>query len=196
VALLRTFKYGGPSFQVAGAMVEAVTQRKWSDLFAERLATPLGMTHTYWTHLPDHGVPVAAVTNPLLQGGAVTTAEDYMRFLTMIDQHGLYQGKRILSEKAVDEMETAQTIGKPMAYVPPGVGGGVQYALGNWCEEWIAGGQCTLVSSPGAFGTLPWVDRKSDVYGIFFLKDRSQQILPHLLMARRLVLAGSAADAR
>ncbi len=190
------FKYGGPSFQVAGAMVEAVTHRKWSDLFAERLATPLGMTHTYWTHLPDHGVPAAAVTNPLLQGGAVTTAEDYMRFLTMIDQHGLYQGKRILSEKAVDDMETAQTIGKPMAYLPPGVVGGVQYALGNWCEEWIARGHCTLVSSPGAFGAFPWIDRESNVYGIFFLKDRSQQILPHLLMARRLVLAGSTADAR
>jgi CubicO group peptidase (beta-lactamase class C family) len=146
------------------------------------------MTHTYWTHLPDQGVPVAAVTNPLLQGGAVTTAEDYMRFLTMIDQHGLYQGKRILSKKAVDEMETAQTIGKPMAYVPPGVVGGAQYALGNWCEQWGAEGHCTLVSSPGAFGTFPWIDRQSDVYGIFFLKGRSREILPHLLTARRVVL--------
>ncbi|MFM8941368.1 MAG: serine hydrolase domain-containing protein, partial [Phenylobacterium sp.] len=40
------FRYGGPSLQVAGALVEQATGRRWSDLFAERFAGPLGLTAT------------------------------------------------------------------------------------------------------------------------------------------------------
>jgi CubicO group peptidase (beta-lactamase class C family) len=50
----QVFKYGGPGFQVAGALVEAVTGSRWGELFDERIAKPLGMTHTYWEHLPSH----------------------------------------------------------------------------------------------------------------------------------------------
>ena len=87
----KVFKYGGPGFQVAGAMVEAVTGRRWADLFDESIARPLGMTHTYWEHLPNRGVSPADTLNPLLQGGVVTTADDYLRFLTMLAQRGTYK---------------------------------------------------------------------------------------------------------
>ena len=87
----KVFKYGGPGFQVAGAMVEAVTGRRWADLFDESIARPLGMTHTYWEHLPNRGVSPADTLNPLLQGGVVTTADDYLRFLTMLAQRGTYE---------------------------------------------------------------------------------------------------------
>jgi CubicO group peptidase (beta-lactamase class C family) len=126
--------------------------------------------------------------NPLLQGGAVTTAEDYMRFLTMLAQRGTFEGHRILSAGAVDAMETVQTLGKPMAYLPPGAMPGMQYALGNWCEGWSADGRCTLVSSPGAFGTYPWIDRQNGLYGIFFLRDRLPRVADHLLKARSEVI--------
>ncbi|HEY8288001.1 MAG TPA: serine hydrolase domain-containing protein [Acetobacteraceae bacterium] len=112
------FRYGGPGFQVAGAAVEAVTHRRWAQLFDERIARPLGMTHTHWEHLPSHGVPAEQTSNPLLQGGVVTTADDYMRFLTVLAQHGSVDGRRILSARVIEEMETAQTIGKPKAYLP------------------------------------------------------------------------------
>ena len=112
----QVFKYGGPGFQVAGALVEAVTGKRWADLFAERIARPLGMTQTYWEHLPDRGVSLADTRNPLLQGGVVTTADDYMRFLEMLARRGMFAGSRVLSAGAVDAMETVQTLGKPMAY--------------------------------------------------------------------------------
>jgi len=32
------FRYGGPSHQVAGALVEQATGRRWADLFAERIS--------------------------------------------------------------------------------------------------------------------------------------------------------------
>ena len=177
------FKYGGPGLQVTG--------RRWAELFDARIARPLGMTHTYWTHLPSRGVSPAETRNPLLQGGAVTTADDYMRFLTMLAQRGRYEGRQILSAKAVDTMETIQTLGKPMAYVPPGATGGAQYALGNWCEKWTSAGSCTLVSSPGAFGTFPWIDRQSGLYGIFFMRDRLPNAIASLAKARTAVIANA-----
>jgi CubicO group peptidase (beta-lactamase class C family) len=182
------FKYGGPGFQVAGALAEAVTGRRWADLFEERIAGPLGMTHTHWEHLPGRGISPAETLNPLLQGGVVTTADDYMRFLTMVAQRGLFAGRRILSEEAVDAMETAQTLGIPMAYLPPGAKPGMQYALGNWCERWNDAGRCSLVSSPGALGTYPWIDRQSGIYGIFFLRDRFTRVSGRLTKARSSII--------
>jgi len=188
------FKYGGPGFQVAGAAVEAVTGKRWAQLFDERIAGPLGMSHTYWTHLPARGATPAQTLNPLLQGGVVTTAIDYMRFLTMLAQDGRAGGRRILSAQAVDAMETVQTLGKSMAYVPRGAKGGmrsrnVQYALGNWCETWDAAHRCMLVSSPGAFGTFPWIDRRSGLYGIFFTRDLLPAIVDNFTRARQAIIA-------
>jgi CubicO group peptidase (beta-lactamase class C family) len=103
---------------------------------AQRIANPLDMSHTHWTHLPSRGVRPGQTRNPLLQGGVVTTADDYMKFLTMLAQDGHVRHRRILSTKAIDAMETVQALGKPMAYITPGGAhdaqlGGAQYALGN-----------------------------------------------------------------
>ena len=184
-----TFEYGGPQFQVAGAMVEKVTGRRWSDLFEERIAKPLGMTATHWEHLPAHGISAADTLNPLLQGGAVTTADDYMRFLTMLAANGTFQGHQVLSEKSVAEMERVQTLGLARGYLPPGVPTGWDYALGNWCEQQAADRSCTVVSSPGAFGTIPWIDRRTGVYGIFFVKDLLIRQSRHLRTARAAAMA-------
>lgn len=184
------FRYGGPGFQVAGAAVEAVTGERWATLFDERIARPLGMHHTRWEHLPAHGVSAPQTRNPLLQGGVVTTADDYMRFLTMLAQHGRYGGRQILSVRAVDAMEKVQMLGKPMAYRPPGARDrATQYALGNWCERWTEAGDCTLVSSPGAFGTFPWIDRTSGTYGIFFVDSRLPRVAAYFYKARDAILA-------
>jgi len=186
------FNYGGPHFQVAGAMVEAVSGKRWADLFNERIAGPLGMTHTYWLHLPNQTETATQTLNPLLQGGVVTTADDYMRFLTMLAHNGVYNGKRILSAYAVDEMETNQTLGLPMGYVPPGASGrGAQYALANWCDAWDASKRCTRVSSPGAFGTTPWIDRDSGLYGIFFIKSRDPDVAAPFLKAEAMIIAAN-----
>lgn len=186
----KVFEYGGPGFQVAGAMLEKVTGKHWAELFNERIARPLGMTATRWEH-PRFGsrVPAAETQNPLLQGGVVTTADDYMKFLTMLAANGRYQDRQILSPNAVEAMETVQTLGLAQGYLPPGATSGAQYALGNWCEKWEADRRCTLVSSPGAFGTLPFIDRKSGVYGIFFVKDLLVRVGPQLRAARQAVLS-------
>jgi CubicO group peptidase (beta-lactamase class C family) len=182
------FKYGSPAMQVAGALVEQATGKTWARLFQERLAGPLGMTHTTWGNPLWPGLPPDQIRNPNLQGGAITTADDYGRLLTMLASNGLYQGRRILSAHAVDEMEQAQTRGLPMMFEPQGgAEQGLQYALGNWCGDVAKNGDCTLVASPGALGTYPWIDRTNGLYGIFFMRRRMPLVEKDIQAARHII---------
>lgn len=167
----KVFAYGGPGFQVAGAVVEAVTGQRWSQVFRDKIGGPLGMTRTYWTHLrldTTDELPVDETLNPVLQGGAVSTAEDYMRFLSMMAQGGKFNGKVILSQHSVDEMLSDQTSTAEMTPTPASVLPDAHYSLGNWCESWDEKGACLRSSSIGFFGVYPWVERKSGRFGIIF----------------------------
>lgn len=138
------FHYSNAGLQIAGAILEKISGQSFGQLFLERIAKPLGMTNT------DFGTgPVA-----LPAGGASSTAEDYMRFLEMIQDKGVYHGVRILSEHSIEEMEKDR-IGADVriGYSPAGAAmGKVGYGYG----EWTMGPG--VVSSPGLFGAFPWVD--------------------------------------
>lgn len=188
-----TFRYGGPSLQVAGALVEQATGQSWADLFEARIARPLGMSHTYWGNPLRPGFAPGEVRNPNLQAGVYTTADDYAAFLTMLAARGMGPKGRILSEAAFDQMETVQTGKAVMAYRPPGAAGLQAYGLGNWCETFDAKGRCGMVSSPGAFGTYPWIDRDHGIYGVFFLRSRLPLVVKDLTEARRMILAADRA---
>jgi CubicO group peptidase (beta-lactamase class C family) len=189
------FKYGSPALQIAGALVEQATGESWAQLFDERIARPLGMTHTQWGNPLRPNVPPSEVHNPNLQGGVTTTAEDYGKFLTMLAAQGVDDGHKILSARSVDMMETTQTRDLPMNFVPPGgAQAKLQYALGNWCEVVETSGSCTVVSSPGALGTYPWLDRRNDLYGIFFMRRRLPLVEKDVQEARRIIERSAAAD--
>ncbi|MBS0362788.1 MAG: beta-lactamase family protein [Proteobacteria bacterium] len=183
------FRYGGPSLQVAGALVEQATGKTWATLFQERIAGPLGLKDTWWGNPLRPALKPAEVRNPNLQAGVYTTADDYAVFLSMLAGGGAWQGHRIISKAAFDQMETRQTSGVPMIYKPPGAADLDAYALGNWCETFDANGRCRMISSPGAFGTYPWIDRDRGVYGVFFLKSRLPLVAKDIAEARRLILA-------
>lgn len=169
------FAYGSPGFQLAGAVVEAATGQRWAEVFQEKIAVPLGMTRTYWTHLRLDSateLPVAETLNPVLQGGAVSTAADYLRFLSMIAQEGMYEGKRVLSRNSVDELLKDQIPRAFMTSAPENPIKGGHYSLGNWCESWDGTDACLRNSSIGAFGAYPWVERKTGRFGIVFVYQR------------------------
>ena len=100
------FDYGGLAMQVAGRMAEAASGKEWETLFQERIARPLGMTNTHFTPV-DQG----SGHSPMLGGGARSTLHDYANFLAMIAGKGLFQGRRVLSKKAVAEMQADQVRG-------------------------------------------------------------------------------------
>lgn len=189
------FNYGGPGFQVAGAVVEAVTGQAWEEVFQSRIARPLGMSATVWTHLKlgEATPPAAETRNPLLQGGAISTADDYVRFLEMLAGKGIYKGSRVLSEQAVTEMMRDQTPAAKMLPTNAALLESAHYGLGNWCETWDVQGRCTRSSSIGAFGTYPWVDLPTGRFGLVFINRQTDAfaVWPEILAVQAEVTSGS-----
>jgi CubicO group peptidase (beta-lactamase class C family) len=186
------FAYGTGGFQLVGAVVEAVTGQRWAEVFDARIARPLGMTHTRWIHLrldSTDELPAAETLNPVLQGGAVSTPEDYLRFLSMLSRGGLYGSQRILSAKAVDMLLTDQTPQARMTPTPASVLPDAHYALGSWCETWDTRGACQRNSSIGLFGVYPWVERGTGRFGVVFpyVRDDAFRFWPQIAAIRDAV---------
>lgn len=181
------FAYGSGGLQIAGAMVEHVTGRRWTALFDEQLARPLGLKQTRWSHPLAFNRPGMRVRNPNLQAGLITSADDYGRFLTLIAGMGAWRGRRLLSPDAVREMERVQTLAALWPDGETAVGGqAVGYNLGAWCEA-RDGDRCLSISSPGAFGTYPWIDRRSGDYGVFLMRHRYPRVAGRIAEARRIL---------
>ena len=156
------FSYGGLSMHVGGRMVEVVDGRLWDDLFAVRIAAPLGMTATDYEGL-------GVTDNPRIGGGARTNMHDYAAVLEMLLRGGLNAtGQRVLSVAAVDEILADQRMGLPAIEVPDGVGQG-GYGLGVWRESFDASGNPIRISDPGAFGLTPWLEMDRRVYAIIMV---------------------------
>ena len=154
-----TFSYGGLSMQVAGAAAEVATGQDYIDLFAERLATPLGMTNTRFV--------LASDTNPRIAGGVESTAADYSRFMDMLANDGVDRvtGTRLLSSAAVNEMFTRQTNdGQPIANSPADNN---YYGVGVWVNQLVQAGPPVEALAAGARGFHSWIDQQNDLVFTF-----------------------------
>ena len=141
----KVFHYSNAGLQIAAAVIEKISGKDFKTLFKERIAKPLNMVNT---DFGDKKVPVAA-------GSALSTPNDYINFLTMILNKGTFNGKRILSEKSIAEMQVNRiTSDVKIAYTPAQIDG-----FGYGYGEWILGPG--FVSSPGLFGSYPWVDNNN-----------------------------------
>ncbi|MGD0382019.1 MAG: serine hydrolase domain-containing protein [Thermoguttaceae bacterium] len=161
------FDYGGLAMQVAGRMAEVAAGKDWETLFQERIARPLGMTNTHFIPVDQGGGH-----SPMLGGGARSILRDYANFLAMIANNGLFKGKRVLSEKAVAEMQADQIRGalvKGGEFVQRvrGLKHNGVYGLGEWREQLDQRGNAVLLSSPSWAGAYPWIDKTIGVYGFF-----------------------------
>src|SRR5690606_27099881 len=91
--------------------------------------------------------------------GAVASASDYINFLAMILNKGMFEGKQILSEASVELMHTTQNENLPVKY-SPFEKQGYEFGMGEWILEKDSNGKAAVVSYPGLSGTLPYVDLK------------------------------------
>ena len=155
------FRYSTAGLNIAGAILEIVSKKKFDMLIKQKLLNPLGMRKTTFSTL-DGSPP-----NP--SGGALSTAEDYMHFLQMLLNNGKYHGVQILSEASVKEMRKMQTTPEQIKYAPK-AGEGFGYALGSWVLEEGKDGVANVLSSPGLFGTWPMVDWCRGYACVFFVK--------------------------
>ena len=96
-------------------------------------------------------------------GGAHSTSKDYMHFLEMILNKGVYNGKRILDEKTVAEMQVNRISENIKIGYTPAEAGDFGYGYGEWVMETSAQNNATAaVTSPGLFGSFPWVDNEKN----------------------------------
>ncbi|HJW17545.1 MAG TPA: serine hydrolase domain-containing protein [Flavisolibacter sp.] len=144
------FHYSNAGLQIAGAVLEKISGKSFQELFAERIAQPLGMLHT------DFGKNKVA----LPAGGAISTPNDYINFLVMILDKGIFKGKRILSEKSIHEMQVNRLTDDVRIAYAPVEAGGFGYGFGEWIMSARDANQAIAISSPGLFGSFPWVDNQ------------------------------------
>lgn len=156
------FWYGNIGLNIAGRVLEVISKKKFELLIKTKLLNPLGMRKTSFSTLDG------SVVNP--SGGAVSTAEDYMKFLVMLLNKGKYNGVQILSEEAVEQMMQIQTKPELIKYAPKAAEG-YGYALGSWVAEKDANGKTTVAASPGLFGTWPMIDYCRGYAYLVFVKN-------------------------
>ncbi len=158
------FFYSHVGMNIAGRMLEVVSRKTCDRVVQEKLLRPLKMRATTFFNYDNLYV------NP--SAGAQSTANDYMNFLVMLLNNGLFEGKRVLSEKAIEEMEKAQFADLPVKYTPKGTEG-LHYGLGAWLMEESPESKGTVISSPSFVGTWPYLDRKNNYAAILFVKPQS-----------------------
>ena len=150
------FFYGGVSMEIGARIAEVVSGKDWKTLFREKIGAPCGMATT------DFG----STSNPIVASGARSTPNDYTKFLGMLLTGGLTSnGKRVLSEAAVTAMIASQvgTVSVQYSPYPPSLftGSGL-YGIGNWRDAPVEN------SSPGDFGSHPWINFDTRMTGFIF----------------------------
>jgi CubicO group peptidase (beta-lactamase class C family) len=185
----------GYNTDILGYLVEVVSGMSLADFIRTRITEPLGMADTHF-FLPEekagrlaavYGVGPGGKAGPTADpresayvkgprtcyaGGAglLSTAEDYARFLLMLQSGGEWGGVHILGPKSV-ELMTVDHCGP--VYTSPGQG----FGLGFWVTKEL--GRNGDPGSVGAFGwggayhTTYWVDPAEKLVAVFMT-----QLLP------------------
>ena len=156
------YVYSNIGIDTGAAIIEVVSGQPFADFLDERIFEPLGMVDTtFWPNAEqfsrmvtpyqiegDGSFTATSVKNrhyPLSDhavrfaeggGGLFSTPQDMIRYLVMLSNKGVYEGKRILPESVIDQLSTKQT--------EEGIE--ENYSFGMGAGEWIGHG--------GAMGTF------------------------------------------
>ncbi len=162
----KTFHYGNAGLQIIAAICEVVGKKNFENLFQERIAKPLKMKDT------DFG----NVKVPLAAGGAYSTPNNYLIFLQMILNEGEFNGKQIIKKSTIINMQKNYVTKDCKIAYTPAEAGNWGYGFGEWVMDsltqtlTIGEGvkRSNAVTSPGLFGTFPWVENEKKYCAILF----------------------------
>lgn len=195
----KVFSYGGNSMQVAGRMAELATGRAWDDLFIDEMVVPLGLDATdFATSSTAPGY--VRNTNPRIAGGVRSTLEDYGKVVDMVLANGCLDNtlllpcqpsRRFLAQATIEAMARDYTVGTVDVSRPP-----TSTAYGYGLGQWIDPSSPLIVSSPGAFGFTPWVDRVNGIAGVFLVDDLNTRVVDDIADIRAMVNAITAGPGR
>ena len=147
------FSQIGPD--IAARVLEVITKKTFDRVVQEKILRPCKMRSTSFTN--ENGLTNNAAD------GATTTAIDFINFLGMLLNKGTYEGKRVLSEKSIAEMETIQFSKVPLKYMPK-EGTGLKLGLGCWIEPG------SRITSLNITGFCPYIDRNRNYAAILVPK--------------------------
>jgi CubicO group peptidase (beta-lactamase class C family) len=156
--------YSGLGMHTAGYLCEVLSGKPFDEFYRDAVSIPLNTPSIAWDGLGE-------TQNFRPSGGGACNARDYARLLRMLARGGELDGVRLLSEQAVESMFLERTAGLPYGDVPADAfENGWGYAFGQWVEERDDQGRPTVLTSPGAFGTSPWIDLEDGYWGVFMVE--------------------------
>lgn len=143
---------------IAGRVLEVITKKTFDRVAQEKLFRPLMMkTSSFYD---EEG----KAPNP--SGGASCSAFDYMNFLTMIANKGMFNGKKVLSAASVGELLKNQFPDARIRYNPE-LTKGFTFAMGAWMETTSSDGKGLRYSCGSPTGAWPWIDLNNRTIGMF-----------------------------
>ena len=204
----------GIATDVLGVVLERVSGQSLDDLLAQRIFRPLGMKDTAFSVEPVKQNRIAEpfeidpiwkikvklndVRMPPLRfsggAGAVSTADDYLRFTQMLLNGGELDGVRILSPKTIDFMLADQLSGVRATLPPgstapgprPGYGFGLGYAIRTESGDASTLGTPGIADWSGLGGTSFWIDPKEKLAVIWMaqapgMRTYYRQLIPNMV---------------
>lgn len=160
-----TFDYGSTHQHLLGRAVELATGGSWSDAFDD-LKADLGLTDPdlRYVTLPQQAI---GGDNPLIAGGLRASVAEYAMFLEPVLQQGISNFNRVVQSDGIERLYENRYPDATMLTWPMNeYGFDFRYGFGTWLECKGPVSQCSVLSSPGAFGFTPWVDQGSGYFAI------------------------------
>jgi CubicO group peptidase (beta-lactamase class C family) len=182
--------YCNTGIDTLGRIIEVCSGKSYEAFLGERLFRPLGMTDTFFYPDPEQKKRVATLYKkdrdglarsenflgdavggkfPLPAGGMFSTAPDMAKLYQMLLNKGVADGKRYLSEAALEKMTRNHT-----GDLRAGFTDGIVMGLG-WQVVGTPTGVTEMLSPGtfghgGAFGTQGWIDPKKEMIFILMVQ--------------------------
>lgn len=159
------FDYGSTHLHVAARMAEVVTGRNWNAIFAQQLRDPLRLsTDIQYFTAPRQSL---GTSNPLVAGGLRMSMNEYANVLRLVFDMGMWDGTVLIPASMFDIQSRQPYPSVDIGNSPVAVAGlDFKYGLTAWLECSSPATGCTSISSPGAFGFTPWIDRGAGYFAI------------------------------
>jgi CubicO group peptidase (beta-lactamase class C family) len=163
------YDYGSTHLHVAARMAEVATGKSWDLLFDEVLRQPLQLSSAvrYYTF----PMQSTGMQNPLIAGGLRVTTDEYAKLLGLEFHKGVLGGVTVGTTALFDAQAIEPFPSVTVGNTPVGaLGYAYRYGLSAWLECATPAAGCQRLSSPGAFGFTPWIDREHGYYAILAME--------------------------
>jgi len=191
---------------VQGRLLEVLDGKPLSQVLADRIYKPLGMTETSFqvpadklgrVAQPAPGVNGKATTVRFKVddgakyesggGGLMSTTDDYLRFTAALANGGALNGKRIIGRKTLEFMTADHTGARPGR--PSGFGFGLGFEVRTSVGDSAQPGSVGEYGWSGAAGTTFWVDPKEQLYAIYMVQANADDTRDLRMQFRTMVQA-------